>query len=417
VVTPKPDARAAAGRAKAAVAPASAATPTRPRLKLDPLEHLAERIKTLESTTSAVPLEELVRDSERMRQMQSDMKTLLQQAAKNDASLAAMRERLDKAESERVSVTLVYGLAALLLACLGAMVLLWNRRQPTSGWQPQLATPPNRTDLPLTVPQRQTPNDETNDDDDDDDDDDGKPADATPTQPSKAPHAQRPAEQPFSVDVDLMEMNEEDFGKLLRPQPTVPANLTTLQLDSLAPKTVPTPVSLPSRIHPCFNGDALFDLQQQAEFFDRLGKTNDALAVLEKRIRENPRDCPLLFLELLAIANRRNRKTDFRQFKDEFQAVFNCNVPEFALFQDEGKDLEAQGSLLIHVKKIWPSMQVLDIIEACILRDPWEKNPSALSVATFRDLVVLHGIARVHHYPADAQHANMADAEHLDINI
>lgn len=128
---------------KAAAAPApEAKAESKPRLRLDPIETLNERIKTLESaTTASTAQEELSRDGQRMEQLQSDLRSLLDQAVKNEASLAAMRERLEKAESDRVPVELVYALMALVLVCLGALVWLWSKRPRQVVWAQQGPTP------------------------------------------------------------------------------------------------------------------------------------------------------------------------------------------------------------------------------------------------------------------------------------
>lgn len=116
--------------------PAKTAAPevkvaAKPRLRLDPVETLTERVKTLEATTTqGAAQEELARDAERMQQLQSDLRTLLDQAVKNEASLAAMRERLEKAEAERAPVALVYGLLGMVGLCLAALGYLWTRRRP-----------------------------------------------------------------------------------------------------------------------------------------------------------------------------------------------------------------------------------------------------------------------------------------------
>lgn len=63
-----------------------------------------------------------------MEDLQASLKALLDQSAKNEATLLALRERLERAESERVPMSLVYALAALLALAMGAVVYLWSRR-------------------------------------------------------------------------------------------------------------------------------------------------------------------------------------------------------------------------------------------------------------------------------------------------
>jgi hypothetical protein len=128
-------------------APKAAAT-GKPHLRLDPIETLNERIKTLESTTTASDLQDdISRDSKRMQSLQTDLRNLLDQAAKNEASLVAMRERLEKAEADRVPVAVVYGLLALVVLTLGALAFLWNKRPKSAQWEEDQAHPVPRPDV------------------------------------------------------------------------------------------------------------------------------------------------------------------------------------------------------------------------------------------------------------------------------
>ncbi len=130
---PKKDSPAKVEKPVEAAKPAAAG---KPRLRLDPIETLNERVKSLESTTTATTVQaDQARDGQKMELLQSDLKTLLEQAVKNEASLMAMRERLEKAESDRVPVALVYALAALVLLCLGALAFVWSRRNGHPAWE------------------------------------------------------------------------------------------------------------------------------------------------------------------------------------------------------------------------------------------------------------------------------------------
>ncbi len=393
---------------KVAVAPKAKPAPVikssdgeRSRLKLDPLENLAERIKTLEATTSTAPLEEMVRDSQRIQQLQSDIKALLGQAAKNEASLLDMRQRLEKAESERVSATWLWLLSGLVLACLAGVMVLWNRRTEPNHWQSSLKEKP-----PAEASMEQA-------------------MDATTRRGmSLQPAADGPSErgsihstiqmelddrEKLDVDVNLMDMSS-DFGALLAPtQLQSPTHMMDFQATAL-PETKLTPRD--------FNGDDVNDVRQEAEFFEKLGKMDQAVGALEQRIRTDSKDSPLLYLDLLQIANTHNLKSDFRQFRDECEQVFNVKIPEFALFRDEGRTLESYPTLLQHICKLWPSHGVLDVIEACVIRDPWEKNAAPFELAAFKDLILLHGIAKNHLRSSTSIHnSGASDSPHIDISV
>jgi pilus assembly protein FimV len=405
-VKPKPIAKDSAPAEKAETPkskPESAAKVAggeRARLKLDPLENLAERIKTLEATTSTAPLEEMVRDSQRIQQLQSDVKALLDQAAKNEASLMAMRERLEKAESERVSATWIWLLGALVVASLGGLIALWSRRSEPSGWQRSIQEDATVQPTPHA---------------------DALPGDA-PAAPQQAvsPPSVRGSinstmqmdldeREQLQVDVNLMDM-DSDFGKLLVPtQLQPPKDMTDFQ-------TLKVPET--KLAHRDFNGDPLNDVRQQAEFFEKLGKVDQAIDVLEQRIRSDSKNAPLLYLDLLQLSVEHNLKTDFRQFRDECENLYNVKIPEFALFRDEGRTLESYPTLLQHICKLWPNYSVLDVIEACVLRDPWEKNASPFELAAFKELILLHGIARSHLRSVESeQNPDAMDSSHIDIHM
>jgi hypothetical protein len=132
-------------------ATAKPAATERARLRLDPLENLAKRIATLETATAvsaAAPPDEAVRDTQLMLQLQADIKALADKAAKNEVTLMALREQLLKAEAERTPAVLIYALMILVLLCLAAIALLWNRRSEAPAWRAGLPVEPHSPQQP-----------------------------------------------------------------------------------------------------------------------------------------------------------------------------------------------------------------------------------------------------------------------------
>ena len=333
--------------ATAQAAPNKLATPGKSRLRLDPVDILSERIKSLETPSAdKISQADLARDSRKMQQLQADLKSLLDQAVKNEASLATLRERLEKAESDRVPMTIVYALIALLLLCIAALAYLVSKRprfiqQNASDSQ---AKPESAGATTRVVPQASE---------------------------ADAEHARTEA-----IDVNLLDLGGAPLHQ-------------AGDLSTVIPETIPR--------YRNFNADVLVDLRQQADFLAKLGKVDDALEVLEGGIKANPVESPLLYLDLLTIANNFSRKTDFRQFRAEFMELFNAAIPEFALFRDEGRKLEAYPALLEHINSQWESSDVLDVIEACILRDPEATESDPFDVAAFRELLKMHAAAIEQH--------------------
>jgi hypothetical protein len=352
-----------------------AAAPGQPRLRLDPMESLAERVATLEAIAPAAPAS--ADEAARVKSLESDVKALLTLATKNEASLAELRMRLEKAESERFSVVWIYLLAGLVLACLAAIALLWSRNKRPLGTDPS-----ERSDwwrgaqaaAPAPVQQ-------------------SRPAPDTADLNSKAPEPQapKPGLAPSlmesgnldEVDVNLVDMDDSMFDKMMKaagtykkPEPQKPEPAVA----GGAPRRV-------------VDSDELMDVRQQAEFFVSLGQTDQAIQVLEKRIAKG--DCgPLMYLDLLSIFHSRSLKTDFRQMRDEFNRLFNGRIPEFAAFKEEGRGIDSYPSVFAHIVALWPSAKVLEIIETCIFRDPWDDRDQAFDLYAFRDLLLLYAIAK-----------------------
>ena len=108
----------------------------KPRLRLDPIEEFGERIRALEAASAKANVQEnIARDSQKLQALESDSRSLLNQAAKNEAALADIRARLEKTQGDRVPVAVLYGLAALVVLALGAMAFLWTQRTKHMAWK------------------------------------------------------------------------------------------------------------------------------------------------------------------------------------------------------------------------------------------------------------------------------------------
>jgi hypothetical protein len=351
------------------------------RLKLDPLENLTERIKTLESSTVAAPSEEAARDAQRLQQLQGDIKALLDQAAKNESNLMAMRERLEKAESQRVPMFVVYALLGLVGLCLAGLALLWTRRSEKREWQapyqpPETATPPQshvdlkQADETDALPVRVEPT---------------KVAAeiATPVAPvfTTLPTKPANADPSLDVDVNLVDMDESSFSKLMGME----SKTKKKPVLSEPPKW---PVAAVASYD--FAPDEFIDIRQQAAFFTKLGKLDEAIGLLESVIRKKPESSPFLYLDLLDISYDNSLKTDFRQFRDEFQSIFNARVPEFALYKDKGLGLDAHPGVQETLAGIWETPAELSTLESYIMKNAQYSGEGEFDLSAFLELLALH---------------------------
>jgi pilus assembly protein FimV len=395
-LVPPPDAKSPAPASPAQVEDKLAAgrNAGQSRLKLDPLVLLAERVATLESSSS-VPAAEVMRETQRLQSLEDSVKALVSLAAKNEANLQDLRTKLLRAESDRVPMGWIYGLVGLLLACLAAIAYLWSRTRGGSAvhakgnwWsgsrtEPAAGAPVPEATLAPLAPASSQP---------------GSLSGPTPLTAAgnqsrfiSAPAPITHDDSATDMDVSLVEMSESNFDNLMQSDKAHSAlRRGPLPAAPMAPSTRALPLG-PARV---INSDELFDIRQQAEFFVSLGQTDQALRILENQINDSGETSPLIYLDLLKIFHSLNLKTDFRQFREDFNLLFNCKVPEFAAFKDEGKSLEEYPHVLAHITALWNTPKVQMVIEGSIFRDPLDERSTPFDLAAFRDLLLLHAVAQ-----------------------
>ena len=369
------------------------------RLKLDPLVVLAERVASLESSSSA-PAADGTRESQRMQSLEDSVKALVALAAKNEASLQDMRVRVQKAEADRVPVQWLYGLVALVLACLATMAYLWTRLRAGPGlagskddwWRGARAEPPPESVAqPAPDPMQGLAPDAAR-----------KPVSAAVGLQGAGVESQLGSryssltgleDDPSSeLDVSLVEMTESNFDQLMKSgksHSAIRPGPLSAQLEPL-----PATTKMQALATRPINSEQLFDVRQQADFFVSLGQTDQAVQILEKQINDHGETSPLIYLDLLQIFHSLNLKTDFRQFREDFNLLFNGCVPEFAAFRNEGKSLEEYPHVLAHITALWSTRKALMVIEASIFRDSLDDRSAPFDLAAFRELLLLHAIAQ-----------------------
>lgn len=361
---------------KTAVRPAGKAV-----LKLDPLDMLSDRIDLLDSHMLFAPTEDALRQTREITSLQGDVKTLREQAAKNDARLAEVQARLQQAQQQQQQfpVWLLYALAALVLLCLGALVWLWRqqRRAPASGvpqesWWHGPDSPPSTILMPRS---QQEP----------------AVVAAAPPVVKEVPAALATAALPARSEVDLdLDIDLSNFMMMELSPEQSPA--------TLAPPDVST--DRIHRIHRISLGTIL-DTRQQAEFFVSLGQTERALRILRKQINESFEANPFVYLDLLALCHSLGMRADFHQCRVVFNQKFNCVAPDFSEFTREGQDLQAYPDMLTRLAQDWPGSKALAYLDDCIFHDPNAPVSTRFDLAAFRDLLTLHALAEELGYPGE----------------
>jgi hypothetical protein len=379
----------------------------RSRLKLIPMDGLADRDPVLKSTTELVtlPVEDLqkrvealatwralnasaqdvLRDEARMQSLEGSMKSLTDVSAKHRQALEEIGNRLAEAESQRYSNPVVYGLIAALLACFGGLAFLWNRR-PSSGegdpwwgadsaheslFEPVMAKPGAAAQVAAF---------------------DDLVAPAHHVSLTDTPLVANPVTVQ-SVDIDL------DLGEVL------PAAAPTQGLSSNLPSTFSkdSEFSAVSRrdfgmsvsgVLRSVNTKEMLDIRQQAEFFMALGRHDEAVAVLESGVAQNADANPLVYLDLLKLFHTLSRKSDFDQCRDQFNKLFTGLVPVYTNFHLGGNSLDAYPQVCAQITELWPTSQAIEYIEFCLVRTPADGPDQGFDMEAYRDLLLLDAIAK-----------------------
>lgn len=359
-------------------APTEVKTPTgQSRLKLDPLELLSDRVANLDSFMTFDAPEDALRNTQKIQSLEVAVKAGLALAAKNEASLVDLKARLQKAESERFPSGWLYGLIALVLACLAAVAFLWHRQRRVPAdddawWNSATATPASVPTEPSPEPLPPHKDEESV---------------SKKTSPPALVASLNDDGPEYEPGVNLMEMSDSIFDNLMQSDAEASENRPRPSLPPPAPAAQTKPL--------CNLGsEALLDIRQQAEFFVSLGQTERAVRILKKQIEESDEPNPFVYLDLLSIFHSLSMKTEFQQVRADFNLLFNGQVPEFAFFKNEGKGLDAYPDVMSRITALWPTPKVLDVIESCIFHDPQAVRPSSFDLAAFRDLLLLHGVAQ-----------------------
>ncbi len=358
----------------------------RARLELAPVDLLAEKPADLrlssslsapsagndpqraEVTAASGALNDQPRVAPRMQALESEMNALRAQSLKNQASLLALSTQLQRAQERRFSNTLVYALLGLLAAAIGvAMYLAWQTRATGRTHRgPWIGDGRDRVDH---------------------DGDALGPLGATIVSPLSDQFPLEPAtpRRPSSGTITKRGRAERPGNGQLAKGARV--ELPGSSLD-FSPSMAPTVRAV--------NAEELFDIQQQADFFVSLGQHEQAIELLKQHIDDNAATSPLAYLDLLGIYHKFNLASDYERLRGDFTRAFNVQMPPFDAFTGVSKGLEAYPGTLSRIGLLWPSIEVLDVIEASIFRHPGggDAEGEAFDPEAYRELLLLFSIAK-----------------------
>jgi hypothetical protein len=353
------------------------------RLKVDTLDPLAELFPALKGSAEmlSAPNEEqrrtasalwrainaqpqdVLRDAERLQTLETNVKSLQAQTQNNQTAVADVKVQLDQARKERYANPLVYGLAGLLLASLALAAYLWSRsgRVASAGakqpwWSSKRAggEPENEARSPR--------------------------ASSVAYPSSRAAAAKINTEEVDEYTTDMLELPEGDDFTLEHVAPVAAQDRAIFaQSDVAASRTV--------------DAEELFDIQQQADFFISLGQYDQAIEVLQNHISDNVETSALAYLDLLDLYVKLGRRDDYDALRQDFNRVFNGQVPDFDNYNSDGRGIEAYQTALSRIEQLWNEPKVLGVIEESLFRKP-DHEGQAFDLQAYRELLLLYSVAK-----------------------
>ena len=389
-------------------------------------EKLRSEAAALWLAINANPLD-ILRESQRVKSLESDVATLRTLTGKSQQTLADLTQRLQKAESERRTNGMAYLLAGLAALALVAATYFWSRQRRQSpgaeDWWHSSQSAKDSVNLDPHVPQSGQPHAGRS----------TYPHDAAgaqtltdpgPAQAKPAPAHARGANASSSfgdgsdVDIDLdlpmpstppvpaahTRADRPAASSRQAPRQSAPGKraLGTVGATSQAAFATLPPASTDSRAFPpsmgaalrAINTEELLDIRQQADFFLSLGQYDRAIQILEARIHERAESSPLVYLDLLKLLHALDRIGEYQRFENDFNQRFRGRAVSFSEFGAEGEGLESHEDLVTRLSQVWPSEQALDLMESHIFRNEGGRDGPTYDLAAFRELLMLHAIAR-----------------------
>ena len=353
-----------------------------PTLKLSPML-LTEPSTSDEARAAAAQLwksinaspEDILREAQKLASLESEVARLRQEQTQSQATLGELNARLEESRTQRYQNWLVYLLGGSLLLALLAVLLVWRRRQETVVQASEASRAwwaPEDEEKTVLVPL------------------DGGEGARKPTS------GFTPLGEGVDLDLDLDQ--ESGFDDLQRPNRQPMGNDPTAT-------DVESGAGVSARDRREFSTSAigvsrsvateeLFDVQQQADFFVSLGEDEQAIQVLKNHLTESHEPSALTYLDLFHIYHRLGRESDYEELREEFNHVFNAGAPPFESYSQRGLGLESYETAFSRIQALWPQPRVLDLIEQSIFRDANDSASEVFDLEAYRELLMLHAIAK-----------------------
>lgn len=313
--------------------------------------------------------EEILQDAQKLAVLESESVKLRDAAAQSQAAMTELRSNLEVAQAEKYRNGLVYLLGGALLLAVLALGVLWRRRHLVAQdldakiWWASEINP-----KPQTVLRKEAP----------------APVDVKLERVSDQAPPLRSETPPAELSSEARKV--PDTGFPLGDSAAAPMLSDRDKRDFVLSSTMGASRSVAT--------EELFDAQQKADFFISLGKDAEAIQVLLSHLNESQEPCALTYLDLLNIYHRLGRTAEYERLRKEFNQLFNAGAPPFEQYSDASQGLEAYETALARIQALWPQPRVLDVIEQSIFRDPQATTTEVFDLEAYRELLLLHAIAK-----------------------
>ncbi|MEJ8840077.1 type IV pilus assembly protein FimV [Ramlibacter sp. AN1133] len=374
----------------------------RPRLKLEPLElgperdpvlRLSSELRTEVSTdpqrrAAAAALwkalqkgpDEALQDALRLQSVERELRSLRDITQQNAATVARMREEVERARGQRgIAGGMVAALSLVLLALLAWVGWRWwgdQRLKRVGRWFEEHGEAARATSS-------------------------RHPAHGLQTQPAPILREGPPA--PVLREASPAPARRDaPFGAA-----TAAAAAAGLAAGAAAARSAPAAPAAPAASAPreeflasrggitrMVGVQELIDVHDKADFFLSIGEYDQAIALLEAHVHDDVETSALAWMDLLELYHSLGRRAEYERLRNEFRQRFTASVPEFDHFDQPSASLENYGRALSRIVALWPSPRVLDVIEESIFRKPGLPGAEPFSLEAYRELVLLYHVAR-----------------------
>jgi pilus assembly protein FimV len=344
--------------------------------------------------------EDILRDTERLKVLETEVRAMSELTKRQTKDLGTLKGDLVQAQRGQYANPFVYALGALALAALAFAAWVWQRsRSASAPWWGSAQSPKSSgasSERKKSQPTRFNSQALSAADDADRERELGfVAASQLVTPPSAAmPLSASPAAAPSVISRTSMQR-----GLDMQPRHPSPELLASVAERRPVP-SARRGGDVPSGFEPSavaglrpVNAEELFDIQQQADFFMSLGQHAQAIDILQNHIGENVETSALAYLDLFDIYHKVGMREDFATLREEFNRVFNAQVPEYAQYGLNSRGLEDYASAMERITVLWPNVKVLEVIEESIFRKP-DRDNQPFDLLAYRELMLLYAVAK-----------------------